>query len=241
MARISQNQIIATLTSNPVATGICATAVLGIVWTIHDFREWIAFGTGGSSPTCRGYLRMTKLRIKQALSNNNLLDASVLKQTGPSYLPSAPLPPRRSPRPHIIPRILPQRQRPEPIPPAMLSRLHSIVPDLASAHPDLFELSPSKTEGKTTDGLYARADVDTLNPVTREVAILDREIAHVHPTEYSLHVWLSERDARAVIERGWGARFPPLEGVPPGWVFVYAPRDEAEMDVVEGIVRAAVG
>ena len=183
---------------------------------------------------------MTKLRIRQALSNNDLLDASVLQQTGPSYLPSASLTPRSGPRPHIIPRILPQRQRPEPIPPATLSRLHSLIPSLASAHPDLFELSPSKTEGKTTDGLYGRADVDTLNPVAREVAILDREIAHVHPTENSLHVWLSERDARAVVEGGWGARFPPLERVPPGWVFVYAPRDEGEMDIVESIVKAAV-
>ncbi|PYI02349.1 hypothetical protein BO78DRAFT_268049, partial [Aspergillus sclerotiicarbonarius CBS 121057] len=234
-------QVIATLLLNPIVTGVCATAVFGIVWTIHDFHEWIAFGTGGSSPTWSGYFRMTKLRLRHFFSSNNLLDASSLQQTGPSYLPSAPLPPRPGPRPHINPRILPQRQRPEPIPPATLSRLHSLIPDLASAHPDLFELKPSQTEGKTADGLYARGDLDTLNSVARETAILAREIAHVHPEENSLHVWLSERDAKSVVEGGWGMRFPPLGGVPPGWVLVYAPRDEGGMDVVESIVKAAVG
>ncbi|RAL03669.1 uncharacterized protein BO80DRAFT_422614 [Aspergillus ibericus CBS 121593] len=184
---------------------------------------------------------MTKLRLKHFFSTNNLLDASSLQQTGPSYLPSAPLPQRRNPRPHIIPRILPQRQYPEPISPATRSRLHSLIPDLASAHPGLFELKPSHTEGKTADGLYAREDLKTPNSVVKETVGLAREIAHVHPAENSLHVWLSERDAKNVIEGGWGMRFPPVGGVPPGWIFVYAPRDDGEMDVVESIVKAAVG
>lgn len=51
---------------------------------------------------------------------------------------------------------------------------------------------------------------------------------------------LAPRDARLVIERGWGERFGLSGTVMPSWyVMVYAPRSEAEMSVVEGILRAA--
>jgi hypothetical protein len=109
---------------------------------------------------------------------------------------------------------------------------------IASAHADLLEINPSHTEGKSTDGLYARKELDTLNPLARD-RILDHEIAHAHPADNSLHVWLSDVDARKVIESGWGQRFP-LAFVKSGWILVYAPRNAAELDVVQGIVRAGV-
>jgi hypothetical protein len=110
---------------------------------------------------------------------------------------------------------------------------------IASLHPNLVEIKPSHTEGKSTDGLYALKDIDTLNPLAKD-KILDHEIAHAHPADNSLHVWLSDPDARSVIEAGWGLRFP-LTFVKSGWIMVYAPRDEAELAVVESIVRASVG
>jgi hypothetical protein len=109
---------------------------------------------------------------------------------------------------------------------------------LATAYADLLELKPSHTEGKSTDGLYARKGLDKLNPVARD-RILDHEIAHAHPAENSLHVWLSDVDARKVIESGWGQRFP-LTFVASGWTMVYAPRNGAELEVVEVIVKAGV-
>ena len=181
---------------------------------------------------------MTKLRVKFALSGANLLDVSTLKDDGPSYL-KAPLPQRSGPRPTIMPRIMPQRQRPEAIDEATRARLQSLVKEMASAHPDLLEVKLSHTEGKTTDGLYARREVTTLNPVARD-PLLDHEIAHAHPADNSLHVWLSDRDVRAVIEANWGQRFP-LTFVKSGWTMVYAPRDSAELAVVEAIVKAGIG
>ena len=181
---------------------------------------------------------MTKTRISHALSSNDLLDPSSLSTTGPAYLTSPPIPSRAGARPRIMPRILPQRQRPEPVPTATRERLASLMRTLQGAHPDLLEVRPSHTEGKSTDGLYARQDVPTLNPVADD-RVLQREIAHAHPVDNSLHVWLSDRDARAVIEAGWGQRFP-LTFVQSGWVMVYAPREEAEVDIVERIVRAGV-
>ncbi|RAL12526.1 uncharacterized protein BO97DRAFT_58943 [Aspergillus homomorphus CBS 101889] len=233
----SSKYVFNTFKSNPMDTGLCATAIIGLVWTVNDFREWKAFGTGGTPPTRAGYLRMSKLRAKHAMSKNNLRDASPLQQTGPSYLPTGTLPLRSGPQPRMMPRILPQRQYPEPIDPSVQARLRSLVHDLATAHPELFDILPSHTEGRTTDGLYARRNLPTLNPLAGD-RILSYEIAHTHPAENSLHVWLSDVDAREVIEKGWGQRFP-LPAVPQGWVMVYAPRDEGEMDIVEWIVRAA--
>lgn len=66
------------------------------------------------------------------------------------------------------------------------------------------------------------------------------EIAHVHPSENSLHVYMAPRDAKAVIEAGWGRSFSAPWLAPPSWIMVYAPRDEKEVAVVETIVRAAV-
>jgi hypothetical protein len=135
-------------------------------------------------------------------------------------------------------RIMPQRQRPEPIEAGTRTRLQSLMQTLASSYPNLVEIKPSHTEGKSTDGLYARKDLKTLNSIAKD-RILDHEIAHAHPAENSLHVWLSDPDARTVIEAGWGQRFP-LTFVKSGWTMVYAPRDDAELDVVEDIVRAGV-
>ncbi|KAK3314053.1 hypothetical protein B0H66DRAFT_607298 [Apodospora peruviana] len=226
------------ISSRPVLTGFCATAILGIAWTVNDFVAWKAFGTGGTPPTWSGYLRMTKFRLNNLLSGPDLLDPSPLPATGPSYLPTS-IPPRAGPRARIMPRIMPQRQVPEPIPTATRNRLLGLVSRLAEAHPTLLECKPSHTEGRSTSGLYARAEVPTLNTEAREDKLLAREIAHAHPADNSLHVWLSGPDGRKVIEAGWGQRFPLLF-VRSGWTMVYAPRTEEEMDVVEMIVKAGV-
>lgn len=110
---------------------------------------------------------------------------------------------------------------------------------IAGEHPELLEVKPSHTEGKSTDGLYCKEGVSTRNTLAKD-RILGNEIAHAHPTENSLHVWLSEVDARKVMEAGWGMRFP-LPFVAKGWSMVYAPRNEEELETVERIVRAGVG
>lgn len=179
---------------------------------------------------------MTKIRVNHALSSNDLLDPSTLSTTGPSYI-KTPLP-KRSDRPKIMPRIMPQRQVPESIESATRTKLQALVRGIASEHPELLEVKLSHTEGKSTDGLYARKDVETLNPLARN-KVLDHEIAHAHPADNSLHVWLSEVDARKVIEAGWGQRFP-LTFVDRGWIMVYAPRSYTDLAIVEVIVKAGV-
>ncbi|KAE9992346.1 hypothetical protein EG327_009300 [Venturia inaequalis] len=238
MAEKYSDRVLSIAKDNPVLTGLLATVVAGVAWTVNDFRSWKAFGTGGTPPTWSGYWRMTKIRITHTLSKNNLSDPSPLSKEGPTYL-KTPLAPRTGPRPKIISRTMPQRQHPTPIPAQTREKLHSLMHHLATSHPKTLYTKPSHTEGKSTVGLYAVPDTDTLNPIARD-RVLDHEIAHAHPAENSLHVWLSDGDARVVIEAGWGLRFP-LAFVRSGWTMVYAPRDEGELEVVEGIVRAGVG
>jgi hypothetical protein len=99
------------------------------------------------------------------------------------------------------------------------------------------ETRPSKTEGGTGPAIYVKPDVKTINPVAHKIFY---EVAHVHPKDNSLHVYVSPRDARTVIEKGWGQRFPVTWLAPPSWIMVYAPRDAKEVEVVKEIVRAAV-
>ena len=77
-------------------------------------------------------------------------------------------------------------------------------------------------------------------PGPPEAFLVGREFAHMHPPpDHSLHITLPEQRAREAIEAGW-AEFHPLvdDGrLPPTVVMVYAPRDQAELAVVSGLVQ----
>jgi len=74
--------------------------------------------------------------------------------------------------------------------------------------------------------------------------MLEREFAHLHPpSDGSLHMSLPPDIVDAVIANGW-AEFHPLagkHGLPRNIVMVYGPRDEAELEIVAGLVRASYG
>jgi hypothetical protein len=134
---------------------------------------------------------------------------------------------------------MPQRQVSENITPAASSTLHNLMQEFARtpAYAPYIEQRPSKTEGGTGPAIYVNPDVKTINPVAHKIFY---EVAHVHPSENSLHVYVSPQDARLVIKRGWGQRFPVTWLAPPSWIMVYAPRTEEEVEVVREIVRAGV-
>lgn len=76
----------------------------------------------------------------------------------------------------------------------------------------------------------------------RDAFMVGNEFAHLHPAyDGSLHLVLPEAEAREVIAKGWGEFHPLVEqGIaPPTNVMVYGPRNEAELDTVMHIVRAA--
>ncbi|KAH8730800.1 hypothetical protein GQ44DRAFT_420096 [Phaeosphaeriaceae sp. PMI808] len=204
-----------------------------VVW--YDFKTWQSLG--GTPPTLPGYLKTQKWGLYLLYTRQNLLDPTPIPNTGPSYIHGPKVPKRAGNRPYLTRWTLPQRQFPEPITPAASVALKNMMQEFASTYAASIETRPSKTEGGTGAAIYVKPDVKTINPVASKIFY---EIAHVHPAENSLHVYVSPKDARMVIEKGWGQRFPVTWLAPPSWVMVYAPRNEEEVEVVREIVRAGV-
>lgn len=72
--------------------------------------------------------------------------------------------------------------------------------------------------------------------------MIGAEFAHLHPgADQSLHVMLPPELVAEAIEAGWAERHPVarLGMIPPNAVMIYAPRDDAEREVVASLVRAA--
>ncbi|KIW12083.1 hypothetical protein PV08_09357 [Exophiala spinifera] len=241
------SQVMDTIRSRPTNAALTSTAVAAVAlftaWVVSDFHAWKSFGTGGTPPTWSGYWGMTKLRVGRMLSGDDLSDASGLSSAaGPSYLDADAVPVRAGPRPPIVSRTMPQRQVPYGagvVAPGVADRTATLPATFAARYPDILDVRPSRTEGYSSDGIYARESLPTVNAECGRQKFIGTEVAHVHPADGSLHVWLSEPDAKTVVEKGWAQRFP-LAFIPKGWVMVYAPRTMEEVDVVEGIIKAGV-
>lgn len=211
-----------------------------LLWAINDYRAWVSFGTGGTPANLKGYLKVTDLRIKRFFAFDDLKNASNLSEEGKSYL-NKPLNQREGQPPKIMSRTLPQRQHPEPLAASISARLHDIPHMYAQKYPELLTFDKSITEGHTTDAIYAIPTLESRKNGPHD-PVLGNEIAHVHPAENSLHVWLAEADCKKVVSAGWGERFPlaSLKMCHPGWTFLYAPRTMQHVDVIEIIVKAGI-
>ena len=69
------------------------------------------------------------------------------------------------------------------------------------------------------------------------------KIAHIHPSDSSMHMILGPSDAVAAIECGW-AELHGLAGIAVGlpvtYLMVYAPRDETDLVVVAELLDTAI-
>src|SRR4029450_5597840 len=73
-----------------------------------------------------------------------------------------------------------------------------------------------------------------------EAFLIGREFAHLPPApDHSLHAMLPSETVTEAVAAGWAEPHPvALRGlIPPTAVMLYAPRDEAELDVIESLVR----
>lgn len=75
-----------------------------------------------------------------------------------------------------------------------------------------------------------------------EAFLVPGEFAHLHPhPDHYLHVALPLALAQQAVQAGWAEQHPIARSglIPPGSVMLYAPRDDAEVDVVAALFRAA--
>lgn len=148
---------------------------------------------------------------------------------------SPALPHRRGDRPETT-MTNPHSQLTQQPEPSLSETLLARLADLEAVR-----FGPSGRAPRGTVGLHIDAGPISGDP---DALMLDREFAHVHPVpDSSLHMVLPEPLRQTAIDAGW-AEPHPLAGQPTiskDIVLVFAPRDQAELDVVDRLVRASRG
>ena len=197
----------------------------------NDYREYIALGPGGTPATVPGYLRVKFLGLF-ALSNPYEPPVVPLYMTQKRGRLST-LPNRQGCRPKTR-GIAPHRQTSQKVSPEVFALLSATISTMAAENNHIEE--GTSCFEKHGPGLFSTF------PLRRTCR---GEICHAHPSDGSLHLTLHPADAKLVLEAGWGERHPLARGgwlerfVPGGFMMMYAPRNEEEVDVVAELIQAA--
>ena len=136
------------------------------------------------------------------------------------------LPPREGAGPHVIgPQ--PHAQRSQNAPPELQEELLRRALEL----PGVSEAA----SGVSVPGARAFVLGEESAGGPPEAFQVGREFAHLHPPEDgSLHMTLPGEVADAAYAQGWGEPHP-ISGTP----LIFGPRDEAELEVVWGLLRSS--
>jgi len=199
-----------------------------------DYNNFCALGPGGTPSTIPGYLRIKFLGLFAIHNPYTPIPIPTHLNRTP-YLNSK-LSHREGARPKVR-GIAPHRQLDQKISPDLFVKLRKAITDMGSRSPGL--LNGTSCLEKHGPGLFAAAPVNR----TRHCS---GEVCHAHPSDGSMHLTLHPADAALVLSQAWGERHPLSSGgwlarfVPPGFVLIYAPRNEEEIEVVTRIVAAAV-
>ncbi|GHE06965.1 luciferase domain-containing protein [Klenkia taihuensis] len=154
---------------------------------------------------------------------------------GPSTWPTLPggvLPERAGNRPEVSPGI-PQEQLSDRAPLALQEEVFRRVTALSGVHTGPSAISVPGARAFRVDA--GTPDTDAF------IVPSYGEFAHVHPGhDGSLHLALPPALAADLVSRGWGVAHP-LAGVrlTPGMTMLFGPRDDAELEVVVGVVATS--
>jgi len=130
-------------------------------------------------------------------------------------------------------------------------RVLSLFISVVHNNPSVLEQKVSSFE-KHHLALFVHPSVLANSSKVSDVVIASRgELGHIHG-DTSLHLYLSPQDAKVAIEKGWAqrhrlARTQPwwlggkkfICGIGDTFLLIYAPRDEAELDVLRTLIRAS--
>ncbi len=143
------------------------------------------------------------------------------------------LPRRAGPPPRTTPWA-PHIQQDQNAPSEMVAALAARV----YALPDVEERAGTVADPRER-AIWLRDEV----PVASDDVFLgNREIGHFHPWDGSLHIVLPPGLATAAVAAGWAEVHPVARAglAPENRVMLFGPRDEAEVDVLFGLIEAAV-
>jgi hypothetical protein len=233
------------------------------VWIAKNYQNYLNLGKGGTPPTFAGFLRVTRLRAIGGLwSVFHPPETPPLMHPYRGKLDADKLAQRDGARP-LVGGVAPQRQLDQKTPPSTFRTLLDVFERKINEYSQekVIEMRPSFLEGATT-ALFAVPSQWTYNrPTIHEFGY---EISHPHRNDGSLHMVLHPEDCTTIIEKGWGERHPLARGswywrtwhwalrrvrtdqrptrppVPEYLCFIYAPRNEEELEVIERLLDAAI-
>ncbi|KAI0834512.1 hypothetical protein F5Y06DRAFT_156201 [Hypoxylon sp. FL0890] len=227
-----QHRTIITTTAAVLAAG---TSIKLLSRIIADYNEWYALGPNGLPLNFFGYLVQSAARPFARLDvrepapyDQDKLSKRYGSLSLRSFLTTS-LKPRKGERPEVPLYVAPQRQTTQGATPAIRDKQDAFMHALAAANPSLIQVKPSNLEGPLFNGVWLADGI----PLRDEIKHMNGEFAHPHG-EGSTHMVLSLVDAAAAIEKGWAERHR-MSGVGPmapwGFVLIYAPRDDEELEL----------
>lgn len=228
------------------ATGAVVIGALAVAYL--DYRSYVALGPHGLPDTFQGWLTQLKMAPKSRKDTTVPEPYNLDSVAGPhdktSFLPKThagglSFRPGSSP-PRVVGYVAPQRQTTEQASVATKKAMFSYLDALATANPKALQIQTSVLEGPVPAmGMHGYAQMSESD--RPEVLRRTRgETCHIHPPDGSTHLVMSLADQKRVIELGWGRRHR-LSGspiLPWNYTFIYAPRDEEEMESWKTIVTA---
>ena len=204
-------------------------------WAVRDYRKWMALGPGGLPANLGGWFSMTRYRLR---AKDGVDTIPLLAGAGAAEDVRAWSVVRRRPgtRPRVSPYPIPHRQLDQLPDGGVRVALAKLFDGVVEAHADRVKYALSHFE-KRHPAITLKSSEGTVG------ASSYGEIAHIHPSDNSMHMILSASDAVAAIEMGWAERHGLAGiavGLPATYVMVYAPRNGGDLRVVEELLEAAI-
>ena len=216
--------------------GLKAGCLLGMaaaaaaLWAARDYAQWRSLGAGGLPANVRGWLTMTRLRLRAV----DGIDVSpIVTSSADDWRGWTTVRPRVGAKPRVSPYPVPHRQ---------LTQLPGEV--VREALRQAFDGAVAE---HATEVEYALSHFEKRHPAIRRrsgaMPPSYGEIAHIHPSDHSMHMILGPADAVAAIQAGWGERHG-LAGIalslPVNYVMIYAPRDADDLAAIKQLLEAAI-
>ncbi|KAF7309053.1 hypothetical protein MKEN_01106900 [Mycena kentingensis (nom. inval.)] len=247
--------------SSAAIAGAVLAAAIAFPFIRKDYQIFLRGGPSYAPQNLRGYIIVLVLALFRGEEKGLAIYEQLPEKR--AWLPE--LPKRNGDRPKTTSHII-QRQAstalPSYAPPLTLAQLNQypdpefvdkslkgmVIPRVQARHESTTQLALSKFEFHAT-AIFVLPDMPIDNPKHipshDTVRRTKREVAHMHDYhDCTLHLALAAQDGRQVLEKGWGQRHPlagpGMPGPPTEWTFIYAPRDEEEVKVVETIVEASI-
>ncbi|KAL2824574.1 hypothetical protein BJY01DRAFT_164658 [Aspergillus pseudoustus] len=215
----------------------------------RDYQSYLALGPGGPPYNVVGWLCVKLLfnPFRKEMFGTGIYDRKIATGERNAYLDD--LPKRNGERPTMGTFAAPQRQRDQLPSQEIKDKLMDAYGAFLARNAHIVDRVPSILE-RYTDAAHVGNSI----PLTPIAAQMKREVCHVHGTsDHSIHVTLSPADSKRVLESGWGQRFTlagssvfknlsfgKMSALPSEYILIYAPRNEEEIEVVMGIVKASV-